>query len=158
MVALLLKLLHIVTAFLFIAGLLGRTLVMWQASRTTDVRGVDLLVRLAGYFERWMVIPGSMCLLGSGLILAWVQRWQVLGGSYWLLISTGLYISMIPIIAFIFIPRGKIFARSLEKATAIGQVTMDLTAAFHDRIVRIAHAYELCGTAVIILLMVTKPF
>jgi uncharacterized membrane protein len=158
MVILFLKFLHVVTAFWFIAGLVGRTLVMWQASRTSEVQEVRMLVRLGGYFERWMVIPGSMCLLSSGLILAWVQRWPIFGASYWLLISTALFLSMIPVIAFIFIPRGKVFAQALQNATAMGRITGDLSAAFRDRVVGVAHAYELCGTVVIILLMVTKPF
>ena len=65
---------------------------------------------------------------------------------------------MIPIIIFVFMPRGKVFGKALEDATTRGTVTADLTAAFHDRVVSIAHGYELAVTAIVIVLMVMKPF
>jgi uncharacterized membrane protein len=155
---LIMKFLHIVTAFWFIAGLLGRTLTMWQASKSTDIQLIRTLVQLAGYFERWMVIPGSLAVLGFGLATAWLQHWPLGSPAYWLLISTLLYLSIIPIIILIFVPRGKIFRKALETSVASETVTADLTAAFHDRVVHYAHIYELATTAVIILFMVLKPF
>jgi uncharacterized membrane protein len=149
------KFFHVITAMWFISGLLGRTLTMWQASKATDVHMVGTLVRLAGFFERWMVIPGSLAVLGFGLVTAWLQRWPLTG---WLQVSTLLYLSMIPLIVFIFLPRGKVFGKALEQASTLGTLTADLTAAFHDRTVGIAHVYELAVTAVITLLMVMKPF
>jgi hypothetical protein len=147
----------------FIAGLLGRTLTMWQASNATDVEKVKTLVQLAGYFERWMVIPGSLAVLGFGLVTAWLRGWPVLGflqGSpvNWLLVSTLLYLSLIPVVIYVFLPRGKVFEAALEQAQARGMVTADLHAAFRDRAVAIAHAYELAATGAIVLLMVLKPF
>ncbi len=157
------KFLHIATAMWFISGLLGRTLIMWQASKAADVRMVRMLVRLAGYFERWMVIPGSLVVLGFGLATAWLQHWPLLGSlqgspSNWLLISTLLSLSMIPVIALVFVPRGKVFGKALEQAEAQATVTADLKAAFHDRAVGAAHIYELAITGIILLLMVMKPF
>jgi uncharacterized membrane protein len=156
------KFLHVATAFWFIGGLVGRTVTMWQASRTQDVSIVNALVRLAGYFERYVVIPGSFAVLGFGLVTAWVGRWPLLGSSggqsLWLLLSTILYLSLIPVIALVFVPRGKIFARALQEATTLSTVTSALTAAFHDRAVSIAHTYEWAVTAIIIFLMVAKPF
>lgn len=159
----LMKFLHVITAFWFIAGLFGRTVVMWQASKNTDISMVKLLVKVSSYFEFWMVRPGSLAVLGFGLVTAWLQRWPLLGSlqgiqSNWLLLSTLLYLSGIPIIAFVFIPRGKLFDKVLNAALEQGSVTTDLTAAFHDRAVGIAHAYELITTVIIILLMVMKPF
>src|SRR5436190_1361768 len=100
------KFLHVITAFWFIAGLLGRTLTMWQAAKADDVRMVKLLVGLAGYFEHWMVRPGSLAVLGFGLVTAWLQNWPLLSTSAglrvnWIWVSTLLYLSIIPIIALI---------------------------------------------------------
>lgn len=161
--ALFMKFLHVATAIWFVSGLIGRTLTMWQASKADDVQMVKTLVRLAGYFERWMVIPGSLVVFGFGLITAWLQHWPILGSlqgspSNWLLLSTLLSLSMIPVIALIFVPRGKIFGKALEQAEAQRTVTSDLDAAFHDRAVGAAHVYELAITVVITLLMVLKPF
>lgn len=154
------KFLHILTAFWFIGGILGRTISMWQASKTSDVQMVNTLVRVAGCFERWMVIPGSFAVLGFGLGTAWLQRWPMLtqGQANWLLVSTLIYLSMIPIIKFVFLPRGKVFASALQGSLAQGQVTSALNAAFHDRAVGAAHIYELVTTVLIIYLMVAKPF
>jgi uncharacterized membrane protein len=157
------KFLHVTTAMWFISGLLGRTLTMWQASRTTDVQMVKTLVRLAGYFERWMVIPGSFAVFGFGLVTAWLQRWPLPGSlqgspSNWLLVSTILYLSMIPLIRLVFLPRGKVFAQALTGALALGSVTPELSAAFRDRVVGAAHVYELAAVALITWMMVAKPF
>src|SRR5215207_3312421 len=163
MLPLFMKFLHVATALMFIGGLIGRTLIMWHASKTDDVKMVREAVRLAGYFERWLVIPGSFAVLGFGLITAWVQHWNVLGSlqgspSNWLLVSTVLYLTMIPLIKFVFLPRGKVFAQALEDAEVQGIVTPRLTDAFHDQAVRFAHHYEWATTVVITLLMVMKPF
>jgi uncharacterized membrane protein len=157
------KFLHVITAMWFIGGLLGRTLTMWQASRTRDVLMVSTLVRLGGYFERWMVIPGSFAVLGFGLVTAWLARWPLLGSlqgipSNWLLVSTVLYLSMIPLIRFVFLPRGKVFEQALTSALALGSVTSELSAAFRDRVVGAAHVYELATVVLITWLMVAKPF
>jgi uncharacterized membrane protein len=150
------KFLHVATAVLFISGLFGRTLTMWQASRSSDVQTLKMLVELAGMFERWMVIPGSLAVLGFGLVTAWLQGWA--GSSAWLLVSTLLYLSLIPVIIVVFVPRGKVFERALAQAVAQGSITRDLRSAFHDRVVHLAHGYELAVTAVIMVLMVMKPF
>jgi uncharacterized membrane protein len=155
------KLLHVITAIWFVSGLLGRTLTMWQASQAGNVQTTRTLVHLAGYFERWMVIPGSLAVLGFGLVTAWLQRWPMLPplqGSNWLLVSTLLYLSIIPLIPLVFLPRGKVFEKALEHALSVGEVTADLTDAFRDRTVGLAHAYELAVTLIVILLMVLKPF
>jgi hypothetical protein len=61
-------------------------------------------------------------------------------------------------ISLVFLPRGKVFEAALQDAVAHGQVTSRLTAAFNDRVVAAGHIYELVGVAVIVYLMVAKPF
>lgn len=154
------KLLHIVTAFWFIGGFIGREITMNYARRTTDIKMVASLAQLGHIFDKWMVIPGSLVVFGFGLITAWLQHWTLLGLSpaYWLLLSTGLYLSAFPIIKWVFIPRGKIFRAALEEAQAQGQITVALKAAFDDRAVFLSHIYEYVTTGIIVILMVTKPF
>jgi len=163
MLPLLLKFLHVVAAIWFISGILGRTITMWQASKVSNVQMAATLVHLAGYFEHWMVRPGSLIVLGFGLVTAWTQHWPVLGSLQgapinWLLASTIIYLSAVPIIPLVFIPRGKIFEKALQQALSLGQMTSDLKAAFHDRVVGMAHIYELGVIVVVTLLMVLKPF
>jgi uncharacterized membrane protein len=161
--ALILKFLHILAALWLVSGLLGRGITLRQASRTQDIHTTTALLQLGGFFERRMAIPGSMAVFVLGLFTAWVQGWPMLGflqGSSinWVLASILLYLSLFPLISLVFIPRGKLFEAALQEAQAQGQVTPRLTAAFNDRVVAAGHIYELAAVAVIVYLMVVKPF
>jgi hypothetical protein len=162
-VMLLLKLVHVLIAFWFIGGLVGRTVVLRQAAAATDVRTVDTLVDLAGRFERWMIQPGSLVVLAAGVLTAWMQGRPLLGfiqgaSGNWLLLTLVLYLSIVPLIIWVFVPRGRRFAQALGEARALGTVTLDLRDAFGDRVVAAAHAYEWLILVVIVALMITKPF
>jgi hypothetical protein len=134
-----------------------------QAAQTTNIQTLSDLVKLGGQFEQRMVIPGSSAVFLLGLATAWLQGWPMLGflqgaNSNWLLAAIVLFLTLIPIIVFVFVPRGRIFGQALEKALAQGRVIPELSAAFADRLVCIAHVHELAIIAIIIILMVTKPF
>jgi hypothetical protein len=58
----------------------------------------------------------------------------------------------------VFLPHGKIFGAALEDAKQRGEVTPELRLALRDPAVRKARATELVVVAVILTLMVTKPF
>jgi hypothetical protein len=62
---------------------------------------------------------------------------------------------MVPLV---FVPRGRVFDRALADARQRGAVTLELTAAFRDLVVRAARTLELVVVAVILVLMVVKPF
>lgn len=157
------KLLHILTAFWFVGGVLGRAIVLRQASRANNPQTVQQLMQLTDIFEKRMVIPGSMAVLIVGIITAILGGWSLFGflqgaNTNWLLLSLVLYLTNIPLIIFVYNPRGKIFGDALQDALAQNVVTPQLRAAFHDRVVAAAHAYELVTIFVIVILMVTKPF
>ena len=76
----------------------------------------------------------------------------------WILVSLILYLSLVPLILWVFLPRGRKFERALESALAEGRVTADLTSAFADSVVAARHAWELIVIVLLIVLMVTKPF
>ena len=161
--ALLLKLIHVFLGFWLVAGLLGRWVTLAQAGRSTDVRITSSLVQLAGRFEGVMVIPGSAAVVVAGLLTAWAEGQPILGvvqgsNTNWLLVSLLLFLTLFPIIRWVFLPRGRQFGLALDGALKQGEVTPELRAAFNDSAVRIAHIYELIVIFVIIVLMVTKPF
>jgi uncharacterized membrane protein len=162
-IALVIKLLHIFGGIGLVSGLIGRGMTMWKAQRTADVRVVVQLTQLAGWFERWLVIPSSWIILLFGLIAALHNGWPLLGflqgaQANWLLVSLVLFLSIIPVIIFIFLPRGRVFGQALEDALRQGSVTSNLQAAFADRLVAIAHVYELVVVFLIMILMIAKPF
>ena len=76
----------------------------------------------------------------------------------WLLVSLVLYLTLAPLIVWVFLPRGRAFDRALQEAPAQGRVTPALATAFADPVVAAAHAWELLVIGLVIALMVTKPF
>jgi hypothetical protein len=151
--------LHVVIAFWFVAGLIGRDVALGRARSRPDIRVVRELADLAGRFERLMVIPGSAAVLLAGLLAAFAEGRSLVGtGNWWLLVSIVLYLSTAPLVPLVFLPRGKVFARALQDSEARSQVTPALAAAFNDRAVAAARLYEKAAIVGVILLMVVKPF
>ncbi len=161
-VTMILNLLHVLTAFLLVGGLVGRGLALRDAARADEIHAVAALVRLAGRFEALVRGP-SIAVLGLGLLAAWRGGWPILGflqggSANWILASLVLYLTLVPLILWVFLPRGRVFERALQDAVAAGRVTPALRVAFADPVVAAAHAWELIAITLVIALMVTKPF
>ena len=150
--------LHVVAAVAFISGLIGRGIVLDRARRATEIGQVDSLVALAGPFER-MVIVASMAVTVLGLLAMWARHVPFFeDGFWWLPLSLLLFLTIIPLVPLVFLPKGKVFEAALEAARERGEVTPELTAAFDDPAVAFARRYEAAVVAVILALMVLKPF
>jgi len=161
--ALILKILHVLSAMALVAGIVGRQMARSQAQKATDINFFVELTSLAGRFESRLVIPGSNLVALFGLILALLQGWPVIGflqgaKQNWLLVSNLLLLSMILVIPLIFAPRGRLFDAALKDAVARGEITPQLTSRFTDPVVNAAHRWEEFALAAIIILMVAKPF
>ena len=152
-------LLHVVVAFWFVAGLLGRNVTMARARSANDLSTLVELVDLSGRFERLMVIPGSFGVVVLGLLAAWAEG-QPLAGTddWWLLTSLILFVGLGVLVPRVFLPHGKVFEGALEQARQRGEVTPELRNTLRDPAVRNARAAEIVVVAVIVALMVTKPF
>ncbi|HEU0235742.1 MAG TPA: DUF2269 family protein [Candidatus Limnocylindrales bacterium] len=153
---------HALVAIVFIAGLIGRWVTLGAAARATDLPAVRALTRASAPFER-MVTLGSMILLALGIAAAIALGRPFLGpfqgGSVdWLFVSLVVYVSVVPLVPLVFLPKGRIFAAALEAAEARGEYTPELRAAFHDPLTRAAHVYEAAAVTVVLVLMLTKPF
>jgi hypothetical protein len=152
-------LLHVVTAIGLVAGLVGRDLTLAKARASIDMRSVTELVALAGWFDRFLVQPGSFAVLAAGLLAAWNQHLSFTAeDGRWLLVSLVLFLSIVPLVPLVFLPRGRVFEAALREATERGEVTPALSAAFRDPAVRLARVYEGAVIAVVLTLMVVKPF
>jgi len=161
--AVILRLLHVLTAIWFISGLLGRWLALSHAGKATDVRVAFEFSEFAGRFERLMVIPGSILVLLLGLLTAWIQGQPMLGflqgaSTNWLLVSIVLYLSSLPLVPLVFLPRGARFAEAMQAALARGEVTSELRGSFADPAVLAGHVYELLVVFLVLVLMVVRPF
>jgi Predicted integral membrane protein (DUF2269) len=152
-------LLHVAVAFWLVSGLVGRNLTLARARSSDQVQLAAELVQLAGRFDRLMVIPASFAVLLLGLLAAWAEGRPLGGaGNGWLLAALLLYVPLFALVPFVFVPRGRAFGRVLADATRRGAVTPELARAFRDPVVAAARALELAVVAVVLTLMVVKPF
>jgi uncharacterized membrane protein len=157
-IALVLKLAHIVLAMLLVGGLVGRWIVLRRAEESRELPQTLSLLETSAPFER-MTIVSSMLILPVGLATAWAQGYDWLGlTTGWMLASVVLYVAVLALVPTIFVPRSRRFDAALEQARGTGAVTPQLSAAFADPGVRLAHRAELIGIGLVVALMVLKPF
>jgi hypothetical protein len=156
--SLLLKLSHVALAIGMVSGLLGRWILLSRAARTDEVERAHLLSEAAAPFERIVQVVSPIVVI-VGMLTAWAQDYPWLGlTTGWMLLTVLLIIPILVAIPTIFLPRGKVFDAEMTAARAAGQVTPGLRAAWADPAVAIARRYELVAMAVIVALMVLKPF
>jgi uncharacterized membrane protein len=161
---LIVKLLHVLTAFWFVSGVVGRGLAFWQARKAKNVQAAHALLQVSEFFERYAVIPVSMAVFLFGLILTLMVGWPLFGflqgsPSNWLFVSLILFFGVMAFIAPLrLVARRKEQTRALEEALAQGIITLRLIAALNDKVVIRFRAIEFVILIVIIILMVTKPF
>jgi hypothetical protein len=152
------KLLHVAIAIVFVAGLIGRWVMLTRAARAPEPETAYVLAQAAGPFEQ-IVIRGGPWLVGAGLLTAWVQGYPWLGlTTGWMLASIVLLLTIFPAVPLIFLPKGRIFEAELASARQRGVMTPALQAAFADRAVAMARRWEFVVIGVVVALMVTKPF
>jgi hypothetical protein len=153
---------HALLGIVFIVGLAGRWIVLGAAARADDLPAMRTLAAAAAPFERIVIVSSTLVLL-FGVAAAFATGRSVLGplggGPVdWLFVSLVLYVSIVPLVPLVFLPRGRVFAATLAEAEAMGGVTPALRAAWHDPVVRAAHVYELAATTIVLCLMLAKPF
>jgi len=156
--ALVFKLIHVLIAIAFVTGLIGRGVLLRRARRAARVEDARLLADAAEPFEQ-MAIQGSTFILPAGLLAAWAEGYAFAGlTTGWILASTVILLTMVPLVVLVFVPRGRVFDRAMEEALRAGTWTNSLRAAFDDRAVALARRYEVVGVSIILFLMVLKPF
>jgi hypothetical protein len=94
--SLIMKVLHVLAAFWYMTGIVGRGITFCQAGKTANVHTVHTLLQVSELFERWMVFPGSVVVLLFALVTAWLQGWPIFGifegaATNWVLASLILY-------------------------------------------------------------------
>ena len=149
-------LLHVLVAFAFVAGLVGRDITIAQARRSGELASINELLAVANRFDT-IVKVGSIAVLVFGLI-AMVVGDLSLSDNGWLVASLALYVALGLLVPIVFLPRGRAFDAALADAKQRGEVTPELAEAFRDPAVALARTAELVVVAVIIGLMVLKPF
>jgi hypothetical protein len=122
------KVLHILAMAALIAGMSGRALLRARLVRGDDIRLMGELIHIEGQFDEWLVV------------------------------RAGLFLATIPLVIWVYVPRGKRFGAAFQAALAQQRVTVELRAALTDRAIRLSYLYEYLMVAAVTTLMVTKPF
>ena len=148
--------LHVLVAFAFVAGMIGRNVTLVQARRSRSIDAITELISTAGRFDL-LVKLGSVGVLVLGLAAMFVGD-VTLAGNGWLVASIALYLALGALVPLVFIPRGKVFEGALETAIERREVTPELEDAFRDPAVTFARNAEMVAVIIIIALMVAKPF
>ncbi len=153
---------HALLGTLFIAALIGRWIVLGLSERATDLPSMKTLAGAAGPFERLVIVVPTFVLL-FGLVAAFMQGRSVLGpltgGTVdWLFVSLLVFLSPLPLVPLVFLPRGRVFDAAMARADATGGITPELQTAWRNSVVRAAHVYELAAVTLVLILMLTQPF
>lgn len=156
----LVKVLHLLAVTAVITGVVGRALIRARLVRLDDIHIVREFVDLEGHFDQWLVVRGSMVTLLTGLLLTWLGHWPLInaGGPSWTLVGAVLFLTTIPLVIWVYLPRGKVFRTAFQEALAQKRVTVELRAAFSDQVIRASYLYEYIMFSVVLTLMVIKPF
>src|SRR5688500_4780483 len=71
--------LHVLAVFWLVTGILGRGVALRHAESAAVLTNLRAFATLASAFELAMVRPGSLLVLLSGLVAAWLRGWPILG-------------------------------------------------------------------------------
>jgi len=154
---------HVLSVFWLVAGIVGRDVCWRHAARAADFAALRQIALLASFFERRMVQPATLVVLLTGLTAAGLRGHRIFGflrgeGPTWPFVALLIYLSIIPVIVFLFVPKGRAYRAALAEAEGSGEVTARLRAAIADPAVGAGRGYEFVMITVLVYLMVTKPF
>lgn len=157
------KFLHVLSAAIFLGGVLARQLLRAFGNRAEDVNSYAALQRGAHVIDRGMVIGGGNAVIVFGIVLVILTDAPAFGflqgaAKNWLLVSLLALILTSAVVPLVFIPWRKKVDGLMQQALAEGQITPQLRAASEDRRVRFFHLLELVTLVVVLFLMVGKPF
>lgn len=154
---------HVLSSIGMVTGIVGRELTRAQMRRTNALPTFLTLLELVSRFDNLLVRPFSMAIAASGILLAFLEGYPMLGflqgGQVnWLLAANLLVLSMAALIVLVFIPRGKTFDQILADAQREGTITQALRSHDADPVQVWAHRWENVATLAILVLMIAKPF
>ena len=118
-------LLHVLVAFAFVAGLVGRDITIAQARRSRELASITELLAVANRFDS-IVKAGSVAVLALGIIAMIVGDLSP-SDNGWLVASLALYVALGLLVPIVFLPRGRVFDAALADAKQRGEVTPELT-------------------------------
>jgi uncharacterized membrane protein len=156
-----LKLLHVLSAMWLVSGLLGRAVALSSARRAPEMRIVKAIADVSGRLENMMIAPGIVAVLLTGIATAVAGGTSLLGpfdgGPLWVFLPL-----VVMLIVVVLTPRmlahDRRWGEALEDAARQGVITERLRAFLDRGAMMRRYAPDITAIAVIVVLMVLKPF
>jgi p-aminobenzoyl-glutamate transporter AbgT len=154
---------HVLSVLWLVSGVVGRDVCWWHAARATDLDALRHIAALAHVFDERAVRPSTFVVLVTGLLAVHMRGYPFLAfmrgeGPAWPFTALLIYLSIVPVIVFVFLPKGRAYREALTEAESRGELTARLRGAIEDPAVRAARGYEMLMIVVLVFLMVAKPF
>ena len=155
------KLLHVASAIWVMTGLLARPVALVAARRAPDVRILKAIADVSGRFEDFMIAPGFLAVIVTGLGTAVAGGFSLFGpltgGPLWVFIPVVLL--LLGVIATpLAIARDRRWGLALQDAAAQGVMTDRLRAYLDAGTMLRRYAPDIVFASLIVMLMVLKPF
>ena len=157
----LLKLSHVLSAMWLVSGMLGRAVALIAARRATDIRILKAVADVSGRLEDLMIAPGILFVLATGIATALVGGIPLFGpfanGPLWVFVPLVVMLAVAALTPVI-LSRDRRWGEALQDAAARGVITERLRAFLDRRAMLKRYAPDLAAVALIVVLMVLKPF
>ena len=155
------KLLHVASAIWLVGGLLGRAVALYSARRAPEMRTLKAIADVSGQLENLMIAPGIFAVVITGIATAIAGGFSLFGpfggGPLWVFIPL--------VIMLVAIGTGpstlrhdRAWGQALEEAARQGIVTDRLRGFLDRRAMLRRYVPDIAFVAVIVVLMVLKPF
>lgn len=157
----LLRLLHIASAIWLVGGALARAVALYSARRAPEMRVLKAIADVSGRLENLMIAPGIFAVLGTGIATAIAGGISLFGpfggGPLWVFIPV-----VIMLVAVVTTPitlgHDRAWGQALEEAALQGIVTDRLRGFLDGNAMLRRYAPDIAFLALIVFLMVLKPF
>ena len=155
------KLVHVLSAFWIVTGMLARPVILAAARRAPDVRILKAIADVSGRVEDLMIAPGIPVVIVTGVATAVVGGIPLfgpfVGGPLWIFLALVIMLA-VAVLTPVTLMRDRRWGQALEEAAREGAVTARLRVFLkRDSMIR-RYAPDLVVMLMVIVLMVTKPF
>lgn len=158
----LLRLGHALAGVAFAAGIVGNWVIIGFARRAPSLETMRLYLQAATPFGN-LLTGGGVALTVLGVATAVALDHPLFGPLQggrvdWLFVANLLMLPLVPAVAVVYPRVGRRIRTALKAAEEQGVLTADLAAAWADPRLRWARTYEAMAIAIVLGLMIAKPF
>jgi hypothetical protein len=155
------KLLHVASAIWLVGGLLGRAVALVAVRRASAMPIVKALADVSGRIEDFMIAPGSLAVIVTGVATALAGGLSLFGpfggGPLWIFVPFLLMIAAV-ITTPLLLARDRRWGQALQTAALEGKVTQELRHYLQGDTMLRRYAPDITFAGLIVILMVLKPF